>query len=321
MENKRTLGKYIRELRISRGLAKVELAEKIGVSENTVDRWESGKSLPDLSLAEKLAGVLNVSVSDLLENTEHAPLPEKAEDLTYQQQADRQGKRRFSLVTLLLLTAYVILCLLATRTDILASMFPAMIALTITIMIFGLYNLIKAIYGSLYARIEPHRYLLAGFCLLVVPLSFFDWMHYQIQRESAGKTNVDVNIETVESYVGLDLSGCQVKFSYENTGWFGNGTRVYYFEDPQGRLAAQIETGENWQVLPADEQFIRLVSENITYGEMTGLPDVSRGYYYIACNTAEEVIYIADPEAGIRDFIAAIYDSEKRILYIARYTS
>ncbi|MCR5067257.1 MAG: helix-turn-helix domain-containing protein [Erysipelotrichaceae bacterium] len=321
MENKRALGKYISELRISRGLAKIELAEKIGVSENTVDRWESGKSLPDLSLAEKLAGVLNVSVSDLLESTEHAPLPEKAEDLTYQQQADRQGNRRFSLVTLLLLTAYVILCLLATRTDILASMFPAMIALTITIMIFGLYNLIKAIYGSLYARIEPHRYLLAGFCLLVVPLSFFDWMHYQIQRESAGKTNVEVNIETVESYVDLDLSGCQVKFSYENTGWFGNGTRVYYFEDPQGLLAAQIETGENWQVLPADEQFIRLVSENITYGEMTGLPEVSRGYYYIACNTAEEVIYIADPEAGIRDFVAAIYDSEKRILYIARYVS
>ncbi|MBQ6655222.1 MAG: helix-turn-helix transcriptional regulator [Erysipelotrichaceae bacterium] len=321
MENKRTLGKYISETRISRGLAKVELAEKIGVSENTIDRWESGKSLPDLALAIKLADVLNVSIGDLLENTEHGPLPQKSEDLTYEQQADRTEKRRFGLLTLLLLVAYGILYLLATRTDILAGMFPAMIALTITVMIVGLYNMFKAFHGSLYGKIEPHRYLLAGFCLLVVPLSFFDWMHYQIQRESQGKTNVEVNVETVESYVELDLSNAEVTFSYENTGWFGNGTRVYVFADPQGSLEKQIESRENWQPLPAGADFLKLVSENIVYGDNIGLPEVAEGYYYIACNTGEQVIYIADPEAGIRDFIAAVYDSVNRILYIARYAS
>ena len=321
MENKQARGKYIAELRISRGLAKVELAERIGVSENTVDRWESGKSLPDLSAVAALAKVLNVSTGELLEITEHGPLPEKAEDLTYQQQADRTEKRRFGLLTLLLLIAYTALYLLATHTDILASLFPALIALTITLMIFGIYNLIKAIYGSLYAQIEPHRYLLAGFCLLIVPLSFFDWMHYQIQRESQGHTNVEVDIQTVERYVDLDLSGCQLSFSYENTGWFGNGTRVYFFEDPQGNLAAQIENRENWQTLPADDDFLRLVNENVVYGENHGLPSAQEGWYYIACNTGQEVIYLADPEAGIRDFIAAVYDRQSKRLCIARYSS
>ena len=48
------------------GLTQKELADKIGVSDKTVSKWETGKGLPDITLLEPLAGALGVSVSELL---------------------------------------------------------------------------------------------------------------------------------------------------------------------------------------------------------------------------------------------------------------
>ena len=53
-----------------------------------------------------------------------------------------------------------------------------------------------------------------------------DWINYEVERERHGQTNVPVNVEVLEEYTGLSLDGCQVIFSYENSGWFGSGTRV-----------------------------------------------------------------------------------------------
>lgn len=321
METKRKLGKFITEMRISKGLAKGELADKLGVSENTVDRWESNRLLPSRDEARRLADVLSVSLDDLLNSTSHGPLPEKSTDLTYEQQALKAENRRYLLLAGILAVGYGALYLLAIRTNILAGLFPALIALTITVMIVGVFVLGKAIHGSLYSYTDLRRYLLAAFCLIIVPLSFLDWMNYQAQRESQGQTGNEITIENVQPYTDLDLSGCKVSFGYENAGWFGSGTRVYILECDDS-IASQILADEKWQPLPSSEEFRQLVSDNIRYGpDNSSLPEVSKGYWYIACNTGEEVIYIADPEAGIRDFIAIIYDSESRLLYLARYTS
>lgn len=59
-------GKTIKELREKRRLTQKELAEKIGVSDKAVSKWETGKGLPDIGIVEDLAGVLSVSVGELL---------------------------------------------------------------------------------------------------------------------------------------------------------------------------------------------------------------------------------------------------------------
>ncbi|MBR5048356.1 MAG: helix-turn-helix transcriptional regulator [Erysipelotrichaceae bacterium] len=322
METKRKLGKYIAELRISRGLAKSELAERVGVSENTIDRWESSRLLPSKEELKKLADALKVSAEELLNSTAHGPLPEKGIDLSYEQQAARRENLRYLLLAGFIAAGYGVLYLLATRTDLLAGLFPALIALTVTVMIGGLFLLGKAVHGTLYTRTDWRRYLLAGFCLIVVPLTFIDWMNYQIQKESQGKTDVPVSLETLEEYAGLKLDGCELTFSYENSGWFGSGTRVYILQCPEEKILTQISENAGWNPLPADASFQKLIDDNIHYGpEGQGLPQVNEGYYRIACNTGEEVVYIADPEAGVRDFVAVIYDSSSHLLYIARYSS
>ena len=63
-------GNTIKQLRESRHLTQLQLAERIGVSSKTVSKWETGKGLPDISLLQPLAWALGISVIELM-NGEH----------------------------------------------------------------------------------------------------------------------------------------------------------------------------------------------------------------------------------------------------------
>ena len=65
MDAKKT-GSYICLLRKQRGLTQAELAERIGVTDKAVSRWERGKGFPDITLLPPLAQVLGTSVTELL---------------------------------------------------------------------------------------------------------------------------------------------------------------------------------------------------------------------------------------------------------------
>lgn len=56
-----TFGKQVREWRRRRFLTQQQLAEQLGVSYMTVQRWELGQSLPRLSQQKKLIEVLEIS--------------------------------------------------------------------------------------------------------------------------------------------------------------------------------------------------------------------------------------------------------------------
>ena len=53
-------------LRKRAALSQEALAEKIGVSRQTVAKWESGESAPDVLHADRLAELFDVSLDDLL---------------------------------------------------------------------------------------------------------------------------------------------------------------------------------------------------------------------------------------------------------------
>ncbi len=64
--NQEKIGKFISELRKEKGMTQEQLAEKMGVTDKSISRWENGKTMPDISLLVLLAEELNVEISELL---------------------------------------------------------------------------------------------------------------------------------------------------------------------------------------------------------------------------------------------------------------
>jgi len=60
------LQENIKTFRKARGLTQEELAIRVSVVRQTVSKWEKGQSVPDADLLQKIAEVLEVSVSQLL---------------------------------------------------------------------------------------------------------------------------------------------------------------------------------------------------------------------------------------------------------------
>lgn len=59
------IGENLQFLRKLRGLTQEALAERVGVSRQTIAKWETGESTPDIALAGELSRVLDVSLDDL----------------------------------------------------------------------------------------------------------------------------------------------------------------------------------------------------------------------------------------------------------------
>lgn len=64
--NQEKIGCFIAENRKAKGLTQIEFAEKLGVSNKSVSRWETGKNMPDVSLFLSICDVLGISVNELL---------------------------------------------------------------------------------------------------------------------------------------------------------------------------------------------------------------------------------------------------------------
>ena len=58
-------GEVIKALREKNRMTQAELAEKIGVTDKAVSKWETGRGLPDITLIEPIAKALSISVGEL----------------------------------------------------------------------------------------------------------------------------------------------------------------------------------------------------------------------------------------------------------------
>ena len=63
----KTLGTMIAELRKQHGMTQLELAEKMGVTDKAVSKWERDLSCPDINSLPTLAEILGVSVEELMQ--------------------------------------------------------------------------------------------------------------------------------------------------------------------------------------------------------------------------------------------------------------
>ena len=56
----RRIGAFIAALRREQKLTQEQFAEKLGVSNRSVSRWETGSTLPDLSVMESICQITGV---------------------------------------------------------------------------------------------------------------------------------------------------------------------------------------------------------------------------------------------------------------------
>lgn len=84
------IGENIATLRKINKLSQEEFAEKIGVTRQSISKWEKGDSVPDLESCVLIAKCFNVSIDDLVNYSEEKnglPIPPK-------------GKHIFGMVTI-----------------------------------------------------------------------------------------------------------------------------------------------------------------------------------------------------------------------------
>lgn len=64
--NQEKIGNFISKCRKAKKMTQVELAEKLGVTDKSVSKWENAKCMPDLSLFPQLCDVLGITINDLM---------------------------------------------------------------------------------------------------------------------------------------------------------------------------------------------------------------------------------------------------------------
>lgn len=116
MDAKKT-GELIAAVRRQKGMNQSQLADKLGVTNKAISRWETGRGYPDVETLPDLAKALDLSVQELLDGEQRCDQPES---ITAEQtlicvcQSAGQQKRKLSRENRILVAILIILILIWT---------------------------------------------------------------------------------------------------------------------------------------------------------------------------------------------------------------
>lgn len=68
--NQIAIGNFITKKRKEQNLTQAQLAERLGVSNKTISKWETGKCMPDYLIVELLCKELNITLAELMNGEE-----------------------------------------------------------------------------------------------------------------------------------------------------------------------------------------------------------------------------------------------------------
>lgn len=111
--NLQKIGAYIAQKRKALGMTQTELAEKLGMSNKSVSKWERGVCLPDVSLYMELCNILGISLNEFVagEDFEKDNFLEKTEENIIQMSREGETKkRRYKLFTAIATVILIIMC-------------------------------------------------------------------------------------------------------------------------------------------------------------------------------------------------------------------
>ena len=60
------IGAFLKELRNEKGMTQEQLGERIGVSNKTISRWETGNYMPPVDCLNILSGIYDISINEIL---------------------------------------------------------------------------------------------------------------------------------------------------------------------------------------------------------------------------------------------------------------
>ena len=80
--NQEKIGKFILELRKEKHMTQQELADKLGVTDRAISKWENGRGMPDLSLMKPLCDELEITINELIsaEKIDTKDYPKKSDE-------------------------------------------------------------------------------------------------------------------------------------------------------------------------------------------------------------------------------------------------
>lgn len=110
------IGQYIAGKRKSLGLTQKQLAEKLGMSDKSVSKWERGVCLPDVSVYMELCDILGISINEFLagQDLSEENIIKKSEDNLIQVAKDSKHKQRSlkKMIVILLILVIAVIALL-----------------------------------------------------------------------------------------------------------------------------------------------------------------------------------------------------------------
>ena len=117
--NQDKIGKFILELRKNKNMTQAELAEKLGVTDRAISKWENGRGLPDLSLMKPLCDELGITVNELLggEKLTNQDYKEKSEEnilntIDYTDKKIKKSKKIFGIILISIVLIIITLILM-----------------------------------------------------------------------------------------------------------------------------------------------------------------------------------------------------------------
>ena len=121
--NQIRIGRFIAELRKEQNMTQLNLAEKLGVTDRAISKWENGKAMPDSSIMLELCKELKISVNELLsgEMIDMKEYDKKSEELLLElaKQDELKNKKLMTSMWTILITSaifYIGILLLAVNT-------------------------------------------------------------------------------------------------------------------------------------------------------------------------------------------------------------
>lgn len=139
------IGRFIAQRRKAVSLTQLQLADKLGITDRAVSKWETGKSLPDSSIMLALCDVLKITVNDLLSG-EVVTMDNYNKELennmlTIMKQKEQADKR---LLSLELIIGAILLALMLALVAV-ASFVQMEDWLRITLVLIGLFPIVAAV--------------------------------------------------------------------------------------------------------------------------------------------------------------------------------
>lgn len=115
--NQTKTGKFIAAMRKEQSLTQKQLAERLGISDKTISKWETGNGMPEVSLMLPLCENLKISVNELLsgERLTDTEYHEKAEENMMNLIREKEESRKkiiLSLVVVMMGLSVLTVCML-----------------------------------------------------------------------------------------------------------------------------------------------------------------------------------------------------------------